>query len=195
MRKHDVIKRIKFFASIVSVFILGVFVYKTSYALLTNSIIDKIGFDEETSKYITFNYSANAKTTFEIKNPKILSDFRGKNLLSNNYYDFEVSLPSTYNLENEAYYEIILSDMSNSIDSSFIKVYLTDQNNKELDGFDNFVPVLSVFPDADEGKIIYTGKFSKNNLLDKYRIRIWISSDVDKKIDGVLAYQLQVRAK
>ena len=56
MRKHDVIKRIKFFASIVSVFILGVFVYKTSYALLTNSIIDKIGFDEETSKYITFNY-------------------------------------------------------------------------------------------------------------------------------------------
>lgn len=195
MIKHDVIKRIKLFASIVSVFILGVFVYKTSYALLTNSIVDKIGFDEATSKYITFNYSVNAKTTFEIKNPKILSDFRGKNLLSNNYYDFEVSLPSTYNLENEAYYEIILSDMSNSIDSSFIKVYLTDHNNKALDGFDNFVPVLSVFSDADEGKIIYTGKFSKNNLLDKYRVRIWISSDVDKKIDGVLAYQLQVRAK
>lgn len=195
MKKHDVVKTIKLLVFGIFVLILVVMVYQTSYSLLTNSIIDWIGIDEKSSENISFNYSMNDKQIIEISNPKVLSDFRGKHLLKNNYFDFEIEVPSHFDLDKKMYYEIVLSVLNENIDSRYIKVYLTDQDNKAIDGFSEAVPLLSVFPESDNGKIIYTGSFGNDDMNDKYRLRIWISDNYNKKIDSNLSYQLLVKVK
>lgn len=187
--------KVKLILGIGIVVLLVGLVMNTSYSLLTNSIVDKLGFDKETSKYISFNYYSNDKQIIEIENPKLLSDFRGKKLLSPNYFEFEVEAPRNYDLDKEMYYEIVLTPMSSEINDSFVKVYLTDQNNKPMEGFKDVIPVLSVLTDNNDGKVIYTGTFKKSNLKDKYRLRIWVSDKYNKKINSILAYQLQVRVK
>lgn len=187
--------KVKLILGIGVVVLLVGLVMNTSYSLLTNSITDKLGFDKETSKYISFNYYSNDKQTIEIEKPRLLSDFRGKKLLVPNYFEFEVEAPRNYDLDKEMYYEVVLTAMSNEINDSFVKVYLTDQNNKPVEGFKEVVPVLSVFTDTNDGKVIYTGSFKKNDLKDKYRLRIWVSNKYNKKINNILAYQLQVRVK
>lgn len=192
MKRQNVFKTIKILASLIGVFILVFVVYKTSYSLLSNSLRDSIGIDEKTSKYISFNYSSNDKYLIEIDNPRVISDFNGKRMLGNNYYDFEIMVPN--NIDEKIEYEIILTPMSFEIDSRFIKIYLTDQDNKEVEGYDDVVPVLSVFPEVSEGKIIYTGEIVDGKS-DKYRLRIWVNSDYSEEINNILAYQLQVKVK
>lgn len=192
MKRQNVFKTIKILTSFIGVFILVFVVYKTSYSLLSNSLRDSIGIDEKTSKYISFNYSSNDKYLIEIDNPRVISDFNGKRMLGNNYYDFEIMVPS--NIDEKIEYEIILTPMSFEIDSRFIKIYLTDQDNKAVEGYDDVVPVLSVFPEVSEGKIIYTGEIVDGKS-DKYRLRIWVNSDYSEEINNILAYQLQVKVK
>ena len=59
-----------------------------------------------------------------------VSDYEGKN--SNNYFDFTVT--STVDTER-IYYEVyILPKGSNTLDTNYLKTYLTDQNNNEIKG-------------------------------------------------------------
>lgn len=192
--KMDFFEKMKICFSIFVVVLLVGLVVNTSYSLLSNSIVEKLGVDEKTSDYISFNYSANDKRIFQVK-AKPLSDFRGKRIMAKNYFDFSVLAPRDYDLTKEMYYEIVLTAMSDEIEAGFIKVYLTDQNNKPVEGFSEVVPVMSALADGGSGKIIYTGSFKNNNLEDKYRLRIWVSNKYNKKTSDVLAYQVQVRVK
>ena len=82
--------------------------------------------------------------------------------------------------------------MSKEIDFSFIKVYLTDQNNKAINGYKDAVPVLSAFSLDNSGKVIYTGSIGKNNLKDKYRLRVWLSKNYKKEVNDIFAYEVKV---
>ena len=195
MRKHKVIQTIKFLASVVVVFVLAILVCKASYALVTGSVAEHLKIDKTTSNYLSFNYVDENDHMIEVSQPKKMSDFRGKRMFSNNYFDFEVSIPEEYVKGERVTYEIIATDLGNSVDGSFVKFYLTDQNNDVLDGYSDVVPVYSALADTVEGKILYSGEFTKNDLSDKYRLRIWVSKDYDKDIKDILAYHIQVKIK
>lgn len=187
-----VFKTIKFISLSIIVLFLVVAIYKTSYSLLSNSIVDIMGVNEETSNYISFNYSSNSKHIVEIDKLKKVTDFRGKRMFGKNYFDFEVVVPGGYDLNKDISYNIVLSPMSKEIDFSFIKVYLTDQNNKAINGYKDAVPVLSAFSLDNSGKVIYTGSIGKNNLKDKYRLRVWLSKNYKKEVNDIFAYEVKV---
>ena len=191
-KMKKVFKTIKLITLCIVVLFLIVAIYNTSYSLVSNSIVDTLGINEETSSYISFNYSSNSNHIVEIENLKVVSDFRGKRMIGKNYFDFEVAIPDGYNLEDEISYDIVLSPMSKEIDFSFIKVYLTNQDNKPVKGYDGAIPVLSAFSLDNSGKIIYTDTIDKNNLKDKYRLRVWVSKDYNKNINDVFAYEVKV---
>lgn len=153
----------------------------TSYSLLTNSFIDNVKVDKEKSKYLSFNY-ADVENIFYISDVNKLSDFRGKRQVIN-YYDFEV------NVEGE--FELVIKDLGNDIPSNFIKVYLTDQYNRVVDGFEGTAPLYSAFKDSKDGKVIYSGL----DKYKKYRLRIWVSDKYDGKIKDDLVFQIDVRTK
>lgn len=187
-----VFKTIKFISLSIIVLFLVFAIYNTSYSLLSNSIVDSIGFNEVTSSYISFNYSSNSKHIVEIDKLKSVTDFRGKRMFGKNYFDFEVVVPDGYDLDKDISYNIVLSPMSKEIDFSFIKVYLTDQNNKAVKGYERAVPVLSAFSLDNSGKVIYTGTIGKNNLKDKYRLRVWVSKNYKKEVNDIFAFEVKV---
>ncbi len=191
-KMKKVFKTFKFISLSIIVLFLVVAIYNTSYSLISNSIVDSLGINEETSSYISFNYSSNSNHIVEIDNLKVISDFRGKRMFRKNYFDFEVVVPEDYNLDKDISYDIVFSPMSREIDFSFIKVYLTDQNNKAAKGYEGAVPVLSAFSLDNSGKVIYTGVLGKNNLKDKYRLRVWVSKDYRDSITEVFAYEVKV---
>lgn len=176
-------KRVNFKLVILSVvvFVLLLLVGSTSYSLLTNSFIDNVKIDKEKSKNLSFNY-ADVKNVFYISDVNKLSDFRGKRQVIN-YYDFEVDVDDSF--------EIIINDLGNNIPDNFIKVYLTDQYNRVIDGFEGTVPVYSAFKDSKDGKVIYSG-FDNNK---KYRLRIWVSDKYTGRINGDLIFKIDVRTK
>lgn len=103
----------------------------------------------------------------------MIYDEDNKNVQS--FYEFEVKSKS----EKKKKYEITVSDLdfSNSIHPNFIKVYLTDENNHPISGFDTLaVPtyydlkVSSINPTA---KRLYYGTI-KAGEVKKYRLRVWV---------------------
>ena len=176
-------KKINFKLILLSFFALALLlvVGNTSYSLLTNSFIDNVKVDKEKSKYLSFNYS-DVSNVFYISDVNKLSDFRGKRQVIN-YYDFEVDVDGEF--------ELIIKDLSNSIPSNYLKVYLTDQYNRVIESFDGNVPVYSAFKDSKDGKVIYSGSDKHK----KYRLRIWVSDKYKGKIKDDLVFQIDVRTK
>lgn len=192
MNKKSLFKKINTFIISVCVLILIILVYKTSDILLSNSLNDYLKLNKKTSNYISFNYAGgDINSLYEIKNPKIYSDFKGKKFVRE-YYDFEINVPKEESDSEKINYDILLKDLGNDLDAKYIKVYLTDSNNKPLDGFSNTVPVYSAFLNDSDGKIIYSGFLDDDN---KFRLRIWISDIYNKKYNNNLDFQIKVKIK
>ena len=91
------------------------------------------------------------------------------------YYNFEVKS----NSDKDTYYEIYASDLDydNTIHSNYIKMYLTDENNKPLSGFDNLaVPTfynLKVSSLNPTSKRLYYG-YIKSGETQKFILRVWV---------------------
>lgn len=194
MRKHSVACIFKNVCSILGIFVLICLVYKTSSFIVSSSVIDSFKIDRKTSEYLSFNYTDTDSSIYEIEKVRKVSDFVGKRLL-NEYYDFEVSIPKDSLTAESVNYEIIIKSLNNSIDDENIKIYLSDQRNNGLDGFINKVPVFTMFNDNGNGKVIYIGSFNKNNLSDKYRLRIWLDNSCDKKVNERIAFSIEVKIK
>ena len=193
MDKKSILKKVSTFIVTICVLILIVIVYKMSDLLLSNSLDDYFKVDKTTSNYISFNYAGvDVNSVYKIDKPKVYSDFKGKKFV-NNYYDFELDNVEENNKINLYDFDIILKDMGNEIDNRYIKVYLTDQNNNPLGGYDKQVPLYSAFLNDIDGKIIYSGKI--DNLNKKFRLRIWISDMYEKKVNNNLAFQITVKVK
>lgn len=194
MKRQDVGSILKNVCSILGVFVLICLVYKTSSFIVSSSVIDSFKIDKKTSEYLSFNYADTASSVYEIENVRKVSDFVGKRLL-NEYFDFEVSIPKDSLTTENVEYEVIVKGINTVIDDENIKLYLSDQNNNSLNGFQNTVPLFTMFNDNGNGKVIYTGVFNKNNLSDKYRLRIWVNSSYDKKVEEKMTFSIQVKIK
>lgn len=194
MRRQNVGSIFKNVCSMLGVFVLICLVYKTSSFIVSSSVIDSFKIDKKTSEYLSFNYADTDSSIYEIENVRKVSDFVGKRLL-NEYYDFEVSIPKDSLTGESVDYEVIVKGLNTVIDEEHIKLYLSDQDNNSLSGFHNTVPLFTMFNDSGNGKAIYTGSFNKNNLSDKYRLRIWINSSYEKKIDEMMSFSVQVKIK
>ena len=194
MKRQNVGSIFKNVCSILGVFVLICLVYKTSSFIVSSSVIDSFKINKKTSEYLSFNYADTASSIYEIENVRKVSDFVGKRLL-NEYFDFEVSIPKDSLTTESVEYEVIVKGINTVIDDENIKIYLSDQNNKSLNGFQNTVPLFTMFDDNGNGKVIYTGSFNKNNLSDKYRLRIWVNSSYYKNIDEKMSFSIQVKIK
>lgn len=194
MKRQNVGSIFKSVCSILGVFVLICLVYKTSSFIVSSSVIDSFKINKKTSEYLSFNYADTASSIYEIDNVRKVSDFVGKRLL-NEYFDFEVSIPKDSLTTESVEYEVIVKGINTVIDDENIKIYLSDQNNKSLMGFQNTVPLFTMFDDNGNGKVIYTGSFNKNNLSDKYRLRIWVNSSYYKNIDEKMSFSIEVKIK
>lgn len=194
MKKKSYFKQFNTFVISLGVLVLIILVYRTSDLLLSNSLNNFMKLDKKTSSYISFSYAdRDINSVFEIYNPKVFSDFKGKRFVGE-YYDFDVNVPKGNDDVKYVGFDILLKDMGNNIDDKFIKVYLTDQNNKALDGFDQTVPVYSAFLNDLDGKIIYSGCFADGDN-SKFRLRVWISDVYNRKYKNSLFFQIKVKIK
>lgn len=190
MRKTNLLKII---ISVSFVLVLVFIVAKTSYSLLSNSAIDSFKIDKKTSNYLSFNYGERDSNLFKVDSPKTLSDFNGKKQY--NTYDFSVSIPKKYVSHDKVYYDIVIHGLGNKIDEKYLKIYLTDENDKPLEGYKDNVPVYLALPNLVDGKLIYTGSFSKKDLVDKYKLRIWVDDNYKDEIKEGLVYQISIEMK
>lgn len=132
-----------------------------------------------------YNETSNGIT---ITNAIPMTDAAGKVLvatdLSNNvtqgYFDFTVSgsVVGSRTVTYEVYGTV---DSESTMDSNYIKVYLTDGSSNEtpLSGYDGAsVPVYGSLPAATNnvsGKRLYTSTFTEGNSSQKFRLRLWVA--------------------
>lgn len=91
----------------------------------------------------------------------------------------EFSIENNYDKKID--YQIYLkvkNSCENMIDEEYIKLYLTDNSNNPLSGFENNkLPTyssISSLNDKPDSKLLYTGSINKNSI-SKFRLRVWVS--------------------
>ncbi len=91
----------------------------------------------------------------------------------------EFSIENNYDKKID--YQIYLkvkNSCENMIDEEYIKLYLTDNSNNPLSGFENNkLPTyssISTLNDKPDSKLLYTGSINKNSI-SKFRLRVWVS--------------------
>ena len=120
--------------------------------------------------------------SINIKNAYPISDeFALANLDKLSYIDFTVS--STINDPNRAIsYELYLTgDTTNTLDSNYIKVYLTDENNNKITDpkIYNSLENTTYKADKQTGKVIYIGN-NPGVKTNKFRLYAWIDKDYEQ---------------
>ena len=188
MDKKKNLLMFKFFSLLIIVFLLVFFIFKNGKVLLTCS--NDLELNTVASEYLSFNY-VNDNNLYKIDKENVMSDEKGKRI-SDNYFDFSVTSPSS---EGDVSYNVILNGLGNDIDERFVKVYLTDQNNKVFNDFNGFVPIYNAFDDNSNGRVIYTGKITDKNVADKFRLRIWVSDKYKEQLKTDLVYEVIVEVK
>ena len=124
-----------------------------------------------------------------------VSDYVGMN--SGTYFDFTVN--STVDTER-IYYEVyILPDSGNTLDTSYLKTYLTDQSNNEIKG----ITVFDYLADSEveNGKVIYKGIVEVNNNgttkneTKDFRLRLWLDESYNEQTSKTFAFDIYLYAK
>lgn len=163
--------------SVISVLILIIAVFGISYSIWTQTFM---GSQENSinTGYISFSYTESDTNVIEIHNAVPMADENGKKLSGNNsMFDFTVS--AKYAGVSSIGYEIYATPVVQTLDGKYIKVYLTNQNDEAVSGFDGIVPTYDSLEDSSiEGsKTIYKGDLTESGKTEDYRLRIWVSSD------------------
>ena len=111
----------------------------------------------------------------------ISDEFALANLDKLSYIDFTVK--STINDPNKAIsYELYLTgDTTNTLDSSYIKVFLTDENNNKITDpkIYNSLENTTYQADKQTGKVIYIGN-NPGIKTNKYRLYAWIDKNYEQ---------------
>ncbi len=124
-----------------------------------------------------------------------VSDFDGIN--SNSYFDFTVN--STVDTER-IYYEVyLLPNSGNTLDTSYLKTYLTDQSNNEIKG----ITIYNDLGDSEveNGKVIYKGIVEVNNNgttkneTKNFRLRLWLDESYNEQTSKTFAFDIYLYVK
>ena len=150
---------------------------------------------------LTFKYTevTGIGNGINLEDPEAISDEEGKQL--NTWFDFKIDA----NLVNsDMIYEVSVEPTSETtINLDGIKIYLTEVvDDEEVDINSNYngLGKVKVITDYDNG-VIYQERILKNtkNYEKNFRVRIWISEDVDIYTDGYMgtigAFKINVNAK
>lgn len=113
------------------------------------------------------------------------------------YLDFTVN--GTTDTEAILYELEIVPNSGNTIDSQYVKVYLTDQNENELLSPFLYTELLdaeknngkALYQDLIEGNIDGTSKTTTKN----YRLRVWIDESYDDVQGGAFSFSVYLYAK
>ena len=181
--------------SVVIVLLLVVFVIYVSYLVINNIYNDPIlKVNKKTANYISFLFEDNNDHIIEVKNPKIVNDEIGKLLFGEDVYTLDIKVDENMDLSKEVEYVVICEALSKNIDDEYVKFYITDKNDKSLVGGN--VPLYSEFnSDGRSGKVIYTGKISKDNLDEQLKIRVWVSDEYKSNDVLGFSYHLDIMVK
>ena len=193
--KNDTRRMFSLGLSVVIVLLLVVFVIYVSYLIINNIYNDPIlKVNKKTTNYISFLFEDNNDHIIEVKNPKIVNDEIGKLLFGEDVYTLDIKVDEDIDLSKEVEYVVICEALSKNIDDEYVKFYITDKNDKSLVGGN--VPLYSEFnSDGRSGKIIYTGKISKDNLNEQLKIRVWVSDEYKSNDVLGFSYHLDVIVK
>ena len=165
--------------SIIGVLVLIVAVVGISYAVWSRTFL---GTQENSinTGYISFSYTESDTNTIEIHNAIPISDSNGKMLSGNkNMFDFTVS--SKFSGLSSVAYEIYATPIVQTLDSKYIKVYLTNQQDQPVGGIysESSIPTYDMLKNSSVAgsKTIYKSELNQSGKAVDYRLRIWLSSE------------------
>ena len=125
-----------------------------------------------------------------------LSDNDGKT--NSDYFDFTVN--ATVDTE-KIYYEVyILPDSENTLDTSYLKTYVTDQNDVEIKGV-RLYDSLMVSEKEDDGKVLYKGlieldsNYATRNETKDFRLRLWLDENYNEPTSKTFEFDIYLYAK
>ena len=112
-----------------------------------------------------------------------LKDEEGKTLSNDGaqkYFDFDVTttIGGDIVIPYFVYAVDMTEDKASELDSDYVKIYLTDQQDKAYEGYDN-VPTYEDLDDVEgpeevKGKLLYQDTFYESGVKD-FRLRMWVS--------------------
>lgn len=173
--------------SILGVLILLVLIFGTSYAVTVSDGEDKI--NTLTLGYLSFNFTEDNNNMIKMDNISPISDNVG--IKNSKYYEFKVS----NDYDKDINYEVLLEPIINDIDGKYIKLYLTDENDKVVKEFENGAITFSNLSDSklDGNKVLYSGVLkAKTN--KTYRLRVWVSDSYDADLENLgISFKVDVK--
>lgn len=138
---------------------------------------------------ININF-ANNKNYLTVPDAYPVSDMIGK--IYPYYADFTIT--GTTEIAAIKYEIQIVPDDSNTIDSKYIKVYLTDQDDNvivEPTIYDNLASVSDKI-----GKVVYSSSFpsSSSSVSKSFRLRVWIDESYTKNVQETFNFNIYLHA-
>lgn len=166
----------------IGVFILILAVIGISYAIWSKTFL---GTKENSLKtgYVSFSYSEADNSYISLENALPISDKQGKELSgAKNVFDFNVS--ASYKGVSKIKYDIFAESVdNNTLPEEFVKVYLTDQNDNPVEGYEgDNVPLYDDLQNYNYNgknhyKLLHSGYLTEQDSNKNFRLRIWLSSD------------------
>ena len=125
-----------------------------------------------------------------------MSNNEGK--INSDYFDFTVN--ATVDTE-KIYYEVyILPKTGNTLDTSYLKTYLTDQSNNEIKEVRSYSNLLATEKDVN-GKVLYKGLIELNNNHTtknesrNFRLRMWLDENYPEQVSKTFEFDIYLYAK
>lgn len=195
MEKEKSIKRKEVFISILAVLILMVAVFGISYAVWQQT---SLGTKENSisTGYVSFSYTESNTNVISIHNATPISDDAGKKLIGSNN-SFEFSISAKYAGLPSIRYEVYTEPLKATLDERFLKVYLTNQNDVPVSGYDITIPTYDSLEASStgNGKKLYEGTLTESGKIEKLRLRVWVSSDFDMPANDSYQFSFKVHVR
>lgn len=131
------------------------------------------------------NVSYSTDNIIDCSNLLTMSDDVGRTITYDNYSDgnlgyleFEVTSKVDEKIDYEIY--LVADDEKNDIPTKFVKVYLTDEKDKDKTFNNSRIVSIPTFYDlriaesTPEGRLIYSGELT-NKETDSFKLRMWVS--------------------